>query len=357
LGERRVRNAEVVGSIPIRSTMGEKMKHSLQTGILTLFLLPLVIQSSGYGIESRNSNQTVARTRRQISSYNNPEPILNPSAEALTKSEEADAPFNPYLLPYSIGYEGPTLPLGGSGTNPSVLSSPAVSFGAWVNKTMGYEVYLGHSKTSGSSFVQTATATNEIAKTKSVTTSYGGADQPRTFIFGGAFKYRLYQYKHFGLSTDFLFSFTPGFGVNYNSSGTKTTSTPNTDAPENYTVTESNVTNIEDKTSALLRLGPRFNIEYNFPYLPNLLIGFSSGIFVGFGGNNTQTTTVYNKTTAYTNGEAGTPTTDNSTTTVKETSPGGSSTTYAIGGTGLNITGSGLIPISVVGTFRIRYAF
>jgi len=315
---------------------------------------------SAFGIEIVPSNKDSVRsvqTRRRISSLNDPDPILNPSTEELAKTEEPNAPFNPYLLPYSVGYEGPTLPLGGSGTNPSVLSSPAVSFGAWVNKTIGYEVYLGHSKTSGNSFVQTATATNDISKTKTVTTTFGGADQPRTFMFGGAFKYRLYQYKHFGLSTDFLLSFTPGFGVNYNSAGTKTVNTPSTDNPGTYTVTESSVTNIEDRTSALLRFGPRFNIEYNFPYLPNLLIGFSSGIFVGFGGANTLTTTVYNKTTPYTDDVAGTPTTDNSTTTVKETSPGGSSTTYAIGGTGLNITGSGLIPISVVGTFRIRYAF
>jgi hypothetical protein len=43
---------------------------------------------------------------------------------------------------------------------------------------------------------------------------------------------------------------------------------------------------------------------------------------------------------------------------VKTKSTDTKSDTYTIGGTGLNLTGAGgLIPISVVGTFRIRYTF
>ena len=334
----------------MKKSFSVKSKFLWATLFSTLFTLSSF--SEGY---TRHSN--TPQVRRRTSSYDNPEPILNPPADELAKAEEPNTPFNAYLLPYSVGFEGPNLPVGGSGSNPSVLSSAAVSFGAWVNKTLGYEVYLGHSKGSGSATVETQTVTNAVTKSKSVKTTYSGADQPRTFIFGGAVKYRLYQYKHFGLSTDFLFSFTPGFGVNYNSAGSNTLSIADTDVPGNYQVAEAGMTNIDRQTSALLRLGPRFNVEYNFPYLPNLLLGFSTGILVGFGGSTTTTTTVYNKTVNYVNNNPGTPSVDNQDVTTSETSPGGSSTTYAIGGTGLNITGSGLIPISVIGTFRIRYAF
>lgn len=182
--------------------------------------------------------------------------------------------------------------------------------------------------------------------------------QPRSFIFGAAYKHRIYQVKHFGLSADFLATIVPKYSSQYISAGTVTTTTNDINAPSNYSIAES-LTNKDVSYSTAFGFGPRFNVEYNFPYVPNLLIGVSTGVFVKLGGEKTDVSTTTNQTTTYTNGTAGTPSKsgNHGDTTTIVSNPGNSTSTYGIGGTGLNISGSGLIPISVVGTFRIRYAF
>jgi len=311
--------------------------------------------------QTANSSDAKAKPRRRIS-YVGEAPLFNPSQETMDKMNDPEEPFNGYQLRHSIGLEG-GLPVGGSGSlSTSILSSPAVSYSVWNSPTTGWEFFFGTSKPEDTQQTQktyTPTYSGTTVTATFESTSYSGSANPRSFILGAAYKYRLYQVKHFGLSLDFLATFMPKRSSENYVSGTKSVTVSDVNNPGNYTVNESNIISRQSMVDSSFGLGPRFNIEYNLPYVPNLLIGVSTGVVVNLGGNTTTVFTTINKSTTYTGGVAGTPTYNaghgNSTTTVVD--PGASGSTYGIGGTGLSITGSGLIPISVVGTFRLRYAF
>jgi hypothetical protein len=232
-----------------------------------------------------------------------------------------------------------------------------------MSQTTGWEFFFGTSKSSDTQQTQTAytpTYSGTTVTATSEASTYSGVANPRSFILGAAYKYRLYQVKHFGLSLDFLATFMPKHSSEYYASGTKTVTVSDVTNPGTYTVNESNIVSTQSIVDNSFGLGPRFNIEYNFPYLPNLLIGVSTGVFVNLGGDTTTVSTRINRQTNYTAGVAGPPTYfaghGSSTTTVVD--PGASGDAYGIGGTGLSLTGAGgLIPISVLGTFRLRYAF
>jgi len=308
------------------------------------------------------SAESKAKPKRRISVFGDA-PMFNPSQETMDRLNDPQEPFNGYQMRRSIGFEG-GLPLGGSGSlSTSVLASPAMSYSVWNSPTSGWEFFFGTSKTADTQNTQetyTPTYSGTTLTATSVATTYGGVANPRAYIFGLAYKHRLYQFKHFGLSLDFLATFMPKRSAEYYGSGTKTVTVADVTNPGNYTVNESNISSKQTNVDSIFGFGPRFNIEYNFPYVPNLLIGMATGVFVNVGGDTTTVSTTINKSITYTGGVAGTPTYNagHGTTQTTVTDPGASGSTYAIGGTGLNLTGAGgLIPISMVGTFRIRYAF
>ena len=310
--------------------------------------------------QTANSSDAKAKPRRRIS-YVGEAPLFNPSQETMDKMNDPEEPFNGYQLRHSIGLEG-GLPVGGSGSpSTSILSSPAVSYSVWNSPTTGWEFFFGTSKTADSQRADEAYATTYTSGTlskKVTTTTYSGTANPRTFILGLAYKYRIYQVKHFGLSADFLASFIPKRSTEYYDSGSKKVTVNNPiSAPDTYTIDDT-VSTTQTSYANTFGIGPRFNIEYNFPYLPNLLIGMSTGVFVNFGGSKTNVVTTNNQSTTYTGGVAGTPTysSGHGNTTTTTTDYGANGTTYGIGGTGLTGSG-GIIPISLVGTFRLRYAF
>ena len=340
-----------------------KIFGSFLVGILISFSVLSFSEASSNSVEqSATVDPMKAKPRRRIASTGET-PIFNPSPEILEKMNDPQEPFNAYYLRRSIGFEG-GLPvtLSGSSTT-SILSSPAVSYSVWNSPTSGWEFFFGTSKsadTVNASEVMTPTYAGTVVSATTTVTSYTGTANPRAYIVGLAYKHRLYQVKYFGLSLDFLATYIPKRSSEFNSTGSTTVTVADVvNAPTTYTVAESFTTR-ESSVSHTVGLGPRFNIEYNFPYVPNLLIGVTTGLFVNVGGETKTVDTVTNKTTAYTGGVAGTPTfnANHGKTTHSTTDPGVNGGSYAIGGTGLNLTGAGgLIPISVVGTFRIRYAF
>ena len=323
-------------------------------------------------IKPSSSPSTRAKFYRRLSSTGSAiDPILNPPNEMTEKGQEGEATFNPYFYPYFVGFEG-ALPLNAGGSlTTSVIQMPAVAFGAWTSPQLGFECYLGYqSSTDNTGTYTTTNAQGPLVTNKTETTYYGdanvvppnlttlGVGSAPKFLIGGAVKYRIYQVSHFGVSADFLVAVTPRNTANYYVSGTHTVTTPNISVPDTYTVADSNVVTVKNMTDWLFRGGPRINVEYHFHYFPHLLFGVSLGTYVSVGGEKTKTTTTTNKTVAYNGGVAGTPSPDTTQVVVVKTkSTDTKSDTYTIGGTGLNLSGAGLIPISVVGTFRIRYTF
>jgi hypothetical protein len=340
-----------------------------------LSLIFLAVSIKGYSEVSNAtpvkpvSPSTRAKFYRRLSSTGSSiDPVLNPPNEMAEKGQEGgEANFNPYFYPYFVGFEG-ALPLNAGGSlTTSVIQMPAIAFGTWTSPQLGFECYLGYQSSVDSTGTKISTSTQGPAITnKTETTTYAGVTgsgngvgfAPK-FLFGGAVKYRIYQVSHFGVSADFLVAVTPRNSANYYKTGTHTVTTPDISVPGNYTVADSSVVTVNDMTDWLFRGGPRINVEYHFHYFPHLLLGVSLGTYVSVGGEKTTTTTTANKTVAYTGGVAGTPSTDTTQVDVVKTkSTDTKSDTYTIGGTGLNLTGAGgLIPISVVGTFRIRYTF
>lgn len=312
--------------------------------------------------QEASASPNPAKQRRRIATFSN-EPMFNQSPEVLEKMNDPQEPFNGYYLRRSIGLEG-GLPLGGLSTlSTSILSSPALSYSVWNSPTSGWEFFFGTSKTPdtvNASEVFTPTYSGTTVTAAETKTTFSGAANPRSYLVGLAYKHRLYQVKHFGLSLDFLATFIPKRSTTYKmASGTTTVTVSDVvNAPTNYSVNE-NYTTRETSVSSTFGFGPRFNVEYNFPYLPNLLFGVSTGMFVNLGAESTNLDTTTNKTTPYTGGVAGNPTlgAGHGKTTKSTTDPGANGGTYGVGGTGLNFGGAGLIPITVVGTFRIRYAF
>lgn len=189
------------------------------------------------------SSDAKAKPRRRIS-YVGDAPMFNPSQETLDKMNDPQEPFNGYQMRRSIGFEG-GLPLGGSGSlSTSVLASPAVSYSVWNSPTSGWEFFFGTSKTAdtqNTTETYTPTYSGTTLTATSVATTYGGVANPRAYILGAAYRHRLYQVKHFGLSLDFLATFMPKRSSEYYASGTKTVTVSDVNNPGNYTVNESNI--------------------------------------------------------------------------------------------------------------------
>ncbi len=272
-------------------------------------------------------------------------------AAAHKPPEKPPEEFNPYIYNYSVGLEGPAL------TGTSILKETAVAFGLWVDRSLGMEFYLGYTRSADTATTTTTNVANAFATTRTLTTASTGTGATSQVILGGALKYRIHQRKHFGVSADFIFSINPGATVTY-ATGTHVETTPDTSDPTTYNVTDTALGNVNVGLSPSFRVGPRLTVDYHLPWLPNLLFGATFGVFTSIGGSTTTTTTVRTQTYAVTGGVAAAPTADTTTTTTAVLAPGTQSSTYGLGGSGFTIgTGSGLSPVVMIGTFRIRYAF
>ncbi len=258
--------------------------------------------------------------------------------------------FNPFSYRYSLGLEGPAIP------TTSVLQETAVAVGYWMDRRWGIETYLGYAKTASTSTETTATAVNALLNTSTATTTYSGSTPIGRALVGGALKYRIYQKKYFGVSADFLLTFMPGSSASYRS-GSEVTTTPDINSPSNYTVSQAAYGTVVSEVSSFLRFGPRITADYHLPFLPNLLLGATFGIFASVGGTTTTTSPLRTQTYAVVNGVAQAPTSDSTSTTVAQSSPGLASNTYGLGGTGVGLGTVNFNPITVTGTFRIRYTF
>jgi hypothetical protein len=273
--------------------------------------------------------------------------VVQPQPLPLEKPDE----FNGKMTKYWFGYEGPAV------NTTSIFKQPAVSFGSWVTDSFGYELYLGYGHGDDTYNSTTVTTVDTVGDTSNTTTTYAGTTTPATFLFGGAFKYKVYQGRWFGISADFMMTLTPGTAASYQT-GSHSVTTPNTNAPATQSVTDTELGNVTTNASAYFRMGPRISANYNLPFVPNLQLGASVGIFLGFGGNSTTTTSTQSQTYQVLSGANQTPTNQTNSNNSVTNTPGNDSNTYAIGGTGLNIGNQGgLSPLAVVGTFRICYAF
>ncbi|MBY0372007.1 hypothetical protein K2X33_15080 [bacterium] len=296
-----------------------------------------------------NEVRPVPRTRQVAN-----EPAAVP-AEANTsttvRSVEKPDDFNPFAMPYSVGIEGPSW----SATSP--LKESAVAIGVWLDKRWGYEVYVGYARTANGTSATTTTSTNVTAGSQTQTTVGSGTPSQGKFLLGGAIKYRIHQKKYFGVSTDLLATVNPG-SIGSGITGSRTLTTPDTNDPNDYTITDTAYGTTTVTTDMLIRMGPRINVDYHLPWVPNILLGASFGIFMSIGGNTNTHTSTRTASQQVVNGVEQTPAAETTSVSDQSSSPGVLGDTYAIGGTGLGIgTGSGLGPITVTGTFRIRYTF
>lgn len=268
-----------------------------------------------------------------------------PAAKAAPPDE-----FNPFSYRYSLGLEGAAL----SGT--SVLQETAVAVGYWMDRRWGFETYVGYAKSASTATETTGASVNALTNASTTTRTYTGAAPVGRALIGGALKYRIYQRKHFGVSTDFLLTFMPGSSASY-LSGSEVITVPDTNSPSNYTVSQAAYGTVVSELSSFLRFGPRMTVDYHLPFLPNLLLGATFGIFASVGGTTTTTSPLRTQTYAVVNGVAQPPTSDSTVTSVVQSSPGLTSNTYGLGGTGVGLGSVSFNPITVTGTFRIRYTF
>lgn len=320
-------------------------RYSLWT-ILLSFLISLPNQNA---IAERRTRRIAAEPNQDAGTMAPDDEDNQPSPSVRTSINEKPPEMSGQLTQYWFGYEGP-------GLSSSVFQSPAVSFGAWFNGTWGGEVYLGYAKTSDTIAANTTTTTNPIAKTQLVTTTYSGSASAPALLLGGSIKRRIYQARWFGVSTDLMLTLTPGRSVSYKK-GTHSVNTPNTDSPATNTVTDTGLGTVKTDTATYFRIGPRFTAAYNLPFLPQLQLGTSIGILLGFGGSSTTTTTTQSQIYPVVSGADQPATSQTTTNEVIARNPGDDSNTYAVGGTGVGIGQVGLIPVTVVGTFRLSYAF
>src|SRR4051812_34792842 len=108
---------------------------------------------------SQNDNRPPNGTR----AYNLAGTDVTPGRRRSPASVE-DEDVGPAAYGYSVGFEGAPAP--------TVLPQSAVAFGWWLNPSWGVETYFGFNKGSDDSTAASATATNTLARTQTITTTY-----------------------------------------------------------------------------------------------------------------------------------------------------------------------------------------
>lgn len=241
---------------------------------------------------------------------------------------------------HALGFEAP------APSSSSLLGSGAVIFGAWFADAVGMDFYFGLSRTAATATETSTVAENPTAKTRTTTTVFSGANTPTNFTLGAYLKFRAYSNNWFTLHLGPQVALSPS-GKSTSTTGTSADSIPNTDDPDNHTVTQTTFGTVATTRATVLGIGPKIGAEFYLKWIPHLGIGMSTGVMAVLGGSTTATTTTSNKTITYTDGVASDPGAVPSTTTTVTTNRGLEATTFGLGGT----------TFSLVGSFTLRYVF
>lgn len=240
---------------------------------------------------------------------------------------------------YALGYEG-------TGSATSALGQNAISFSWWLDRYWGIELLFGMTKTAGSASESVSTAANVAATSSVTTTTYTGSASALSFLVGGILKRRLYQSDWFQLYLGGVLAIVPPSGSSTNT-GTRTVTTPNTNAPNDFTTADVALGTIDVSNSMQFVLGPKIGTEFYIKWFPHLAVGFSTGILTTINAYTTTTTNTRTRTVQTVGGVEGTPSTDATVATTATVKRGLQGTTFGIGGTAFQFTG----------IFTVRYVW
>lgn len=239
--------------------------------------------------------------------------------------------WRPKSVVHSLGIESSSASFG-------VLGVTSVVYGRW-NGSKGWEALFAYNKTADSFANSSTTSLNTIANSQTLTETASGARNPTSILLG-------YQYKSKSFESDWLLIYWGALGaVRWQSTteydtGTKTTTTANTATPGDFTVTESARGSIKREPSPDYILGLRIGSEVYLRWFPNIALTFSTGFTQTLGGTVKQTTDTWTRTTPYTGGVAGAPSSASRSTQVTETPGNLSAATFGVGGQTFNLFGS-----------------
>ncbi len=256
--------------------------------------------------------------------------------------------WSPETSHYSIGYEA-----AGSGT--SVLGANNLTVGFWLPGDFGLDFYVGYNKAAGTSAEsKTIAETGTTTKTRVTTTIYSGFTGASNMTLGLGLKGRGFQNSWFQFSYGLILAYGGPNKVEGRVGETIET-VPDTTIPNTKSSVETAANGsagygtISTDTKSTISVGPKLGTEFYIKWFPHLALGFSTGLLATFGGESTQTITTRNRTVNTIAGtvQPDTSGTDGPTTTTVTTTPGYQASTFGIGGTQFQFTG----------TFTIRYVW
>jgi hypothetical protein len=243
---------------------------------------------------------------------------------------------------YEIGYEA-------AATNTTgVLGTSVISFGTWFNEGSGIDFFLGFTKGANANAESISETTNELAtpKTKSATTTFSGTNAPFTLTVAANPKMRVYQTDWFQINVGLMAGIFIPASATYQT-GTKTETYADATDPTNKTVSEVSYGTITARNKLSLGIGPRISTQFYIKWFPHLAVGFATGIFTFLGGDSETTTDTTTRAYTVVNGVEQAPSSKSTNHAVVTTRPGLRATTFGLGGTTFNFTG----------TFTLRYVW
>lgn len=301
---------------------------------------------------AENNPRRIAPTRSPNNEAPLPEVPANamPSASAVTTPAAAtvqgfkrivtdDNAWHAERTTYALGYEG-------TGTAISALGQNAISFGWWLDRYWGIDLLFGFTKAAGTASESTSTAANVLATSSVTTTTYSGSSSAMTFLLGAVLKRRIYQSDWFQLYVGGVAAIVPPSGATTNT-GTRTVTTPNTAAPNDFTTADVALGTIAVDNSMQFVLGPKIGTEFYIKWFPHLAVGFATGVLTTINAYTTTTTNTSTRTVATVGGVEGVPSTDSTVATTATVKRGLQGTTFGIGGTAFQFTG----------IFTVRYVW
>jgi hypothetical protein len=219
--------------------------------------------------------------------------------------------------------------------------SGAFNYQRWLKDapSWGYTLQFSWTKSSDSTAEETSTTINVGSLTQTQGTTYSGVKNPEVLTLGAGFKNRIFSNPWIKISWGGELLYSQTSKVSYRT-GSVSISTPNINTPGDYTVTESNLGDESLNTGSQIFWGPRFGAEFYIKWFPNLALYGEASLLTSLNRKNTTTRNTVSRAYSVVGGVAQAPSSESSSTVVRENQLGYSRSLSSVGSSYFNLFSS-----------------